>query len=160
MTATGKSFDPALDKALDEALQESFPASDPPAVSTPDAPAAVPADHRPLSAALRGLHKALIDASTAGNAALADPFARLNAVMRDPAFAWLQPLSALIVEIDERGAEGDVTTIDMARFRRLAEGLLGPAEAAHAGFRSAYLDWLQRSPDVVLANRAVRAALR
>ena len=160
--ASKGSFDRKLDAALDEALKESFPASDSPAISGDRAArAGDPTLHRPLSHALRDLHRALVAVEAEGDAMLANPFDLLNAVMRDPRFAWLRLLSTLIVELDEAGDEGSFAALsDLAPYRATIERLIGPASPSDPDFRVAYLRCLQTSPDVVLANRAVREQLR
>ncbi|MGE0723203.1 MAG: hypothetical protein AB7O45_02450 [Alphaproteobacteria bacterium] len=158
---SSQGFDPKRDAAVDEALKETFPASDPPAIAGDDgARRGDPTLHRPLSLALRDLHRALIMAEAADDGMLAHPFDLFEAVMRDPRFAWLRPLSTLIVELDEIGDSGGFAgPADLVPCRRMVEELVGPSAATDTAFRAAYLRCLQASPDLVLAHGALRERL-
>ncbi|HEX9395629.1 MAG TPA: hypothetical protein VF943_02710 [Burkholderiales bacterium] len=83
------------------------------------------------------LHKALIDAERRAyelkRGRVADG-AFLNALVEDPALAWLKPLTALIASID--GLAQDET------------------------FQRRYAELLQRSPDAVVAHGRVVQAQR
>ena len=83
----------------------------------------------------------------------------LQALTGDPAFAWLRPLTALILTLDEMLEtvpdlnEGD--RVDgVARIR----ALLTPDENGDV-FQRRYADALQQSPHVLLAHGAVMRAL-
>jgi hypothetical protein len=80
----------------------------------------------------------------------------LNLVAYDPAFAWLHPLSELIVALDELLAAPEHAVVDAAAVRVELEQLL---EHSGAGFRDPYLDALQIDPDVVLAHAEVQRAV-
>ena len=107
------------------------------------------------------LHKLLLQHErvayerTHGRIAAAD---YLRLLVEDSAFAWLRPMTELIVRIDEwldedaRAAEaGHAWLDDVGR-------LLAPDPALHE-FHERYAGALQASPDVVLAHRAVTNAL-
>ena len=114
---------------------------------------------RELSHALRALHKALLDAELDNFPMARGAGDRLKLVIDHPSFAWLHALSELIVEFDEL-AESDPAVIPVTRQSRDAvERLLGPAPASNAEFRSRYLEYLQRAPEVALATGAVRRLL-
>lgn len=84
----------------------------------------------------------------------------LQLVMKDPWFAWLHPLSNLVVRIDQMlEAEGDASLA--AAYGLLAEvrALLRPSEAGD-GFERSYYEALQRVPDVVLAHAQVKQVLK
>ena len=112
---------------------------------------------RAVRAPLLKLHKALLDAERIAYekqlGRIENPGAFLQLLMHDPWFAWLRPLSGLIVLIDEHldaGMEPRDTT---------AAGLLAQVRAfikpeADAQ-RQKYQDLLQQHPDVVMANRDV-----
>ena len=77
----------------------------------------------------------------------------------DPWFAWLRPISALIVQADERMADDAPVQMTEARdlgreVRRLLDG-----DGSAAPFRDAYHRLLQDSPDVVLAHGRLLAHL-
>jgi hypothetical protein len=113
--------------------------------------------------ALLTLHKALVDSErityekTVG--AIRSPNHFLQLLTTDPWFAWLQPLSQLIVSIDEALDPREPltsTTVD-AVFKQ-ARTLLIPSEESE-GFARHYFDALQRDPDVVIAHGEVIKAL-
>ena len=79
-----------------------------------------------------GLHKKLIDAARLqyearhGNVA---PGEMLRLVAFDPDFAWLRPLTRLILDIDERlESEHVLTAEDAAEVRAAVEEVFGRAE--------------------------------
>lgn len=87
----------------------------------------------------------------------------LHAILNDPQFAWLRPVSELIVRIDETlendppaelGAAGDVPAI-IAQARTLVV----PNEAGNRYARR-YHAALQEHPDAVFAHRGVTAVLK
>ena len=109
-----------------------------------------------LRRVLLNLHKTLLDAErvryerqhgriTSGRL--------LQLALGDPQFAWLHPLSELVVRIDELiddenpPAEGDVRALVTE-----ARTLLLPADAA-TFFGRRYLESLQEEPAIVLAHR-------
>jgi len=76
----------------------------------------------------------------------------LQLVIHDPWFVWLRPISALVVEIDERlDAEEPPTMADVHGLMNTARSLLTPVEEG-VGFGTHYYEALQRDPDVVLAH--------
>src|SRR5690242_6191105 len=105
---------------------------------------------------LLDLHKSLLDSErvtyeqTVG--AIPSPNHFLKLLTSDPWFAWLQPLSQLIVAMDEALEEKepatDATAEALLNQTRL---LLVTTETGH-GFSKHYFDALQRDPDVVLAH--------
>ena len=129
---------------------------------TPDdeARAAQRAALREVSRVLIPLHRALIDAAKDDYAfafgAVPQPTARIRLRNEDAFFAWLKPITALIVEIDEMtrrdfepaDAEGIVARID---------ALFG--NAGDADFASHYVPILQRSVEVAAGHAALRKAL-
>ena len=83
----------------------------------------------------------------------------LQLVLNDAWFAWLRPLSQLMVKLDESSEEKELSTHE--KFPALLSSvrtLLTPTKEGE-GFGRQYHDALQRSPDVVLAHAAVRALL-
>ena len=117
-----------------------------------------------LSRALLRLHKALLDDERViyervhGHIASNGTFLQL--VLGDAWFAWLRPLSQLMVRLDafdeedEVSARGQITAL-LASVRVL----LTPSEEGD-GFGRHYYDALQREPSVGLAHAAVKALLR
>ena len=117
-----------------------------------------------LREALLELHKTLVDSERVGYEAALGPISSPNHFLRllssDPWFAWLLPLSGLIVTIDEaldrriplspNEAQGLLT-----QTRRL----LVASEEGH-GFPRSYFEALQRDPDVIFAHSRVVLLLR
>jgi hypothetical protein len=108
---------------------------------------------------LLDLHKAVIEferercEKTVG--AIKSPYQFLQLVTRDPWFAWLHPLSQLIVSIDEAVEEKEPLTEAMAdALRTQTRSLLVAAENAE-GFSGHYFVALQNEPQVVMAHAAV-----
>jgi hypothetical protein len=84
--------------------------------------------------------------------AIPSPNHFLKLLTQDPWFAWLHPLSQLIVAMDVAldGKEALTVTAADALVKR-ARQLLVASEAGD-GFSKHYYDALQRDPDVVLAH--------
>ena len=114
-----------------------------------------------LRKALLALHKALIDSErvtferTMGH--IHSPNHFLQLLTSDPWFTWLQPLSSLIVSIDELLDQKEPLTIgDLDALISQSGRLLVPVEHGD-GFSGHYFEALQRDPHVVLAHaEAVR----
>lgn len=105
------------------------------------------------------LHKALIDSERVGYeetfGKLTSPYAFLQRVISDPWFAWLHPLSELVVVIDELlDAETPPSVEAVSGVKIEIRRLLVASEEGH-GFSRSYFEALQREPDVVLAHAAV-----
>jgi len=117
-----------------------------------------------LRNALLDLHKALIDSErvnyekTVG--AIQSPNHFLQLLIRDPWFAWLHPLSLLIVALDEALDEREALT--PASFNVLVNQtrLLLVASEDGEGFSKQYFAALQRDPGVVLAHAEVAKLVR
>jgi hypothetical protein len=113
------------------------------------------------------LHKALVNAERVAyeraNGRVASSGALLQLVIHDPWFAWLRPVSELVVRVDE-WLDGDELPPpqDVEAFLTEVRTLLTPADlelGEGIGFGTAYFDLLQRDPDVVLAHAAVSRLL-
>jgi len=108
---------------------------------------------------LLALHKALVDSerityeATIGPIPSANQFLQL--LIRDPWFAWLQPLSQLVVSIDE-GLDGKepLTPAMVESALKQARLLLTPSEEGE-GFARHYFEALQRDPNVVMEHGEV-----
>jgi hypothetical protein len=112
-----------------------------------------------LRVALLKLHKALVDSERVGYektmAKIQSPGHFLQLLTNDPWFAWLHPLSLLIVAMDEAlDAEEPLT---VAKFDALAQQskLLLVAAENNDGFSGHYFEAMQRDPDVVLMHAEV-----
>ena len=112
---------------------------------------------------LLGLHKSLIVSEQVtyeriyGRVSSAGQLLQL--VMNDPWFAWLHPLSHLVVRIDVVLEDQDDTTLEAAQdLLSEARTMLRPSEEGD-GFERSYYEALQRTPDVVLAHASVKNLL-
>ncbi len=112
-----------------------------------------------LRSALLALHKALVDSErvqyekTFGK--IQSPNQFLQLLTTDPWFAWLSPLSKLIVSVDEAlDAREPVSRQGWEGFLKQADALLRTEESG-AGFRHHYFEALQRDPDVVMTHAQV-----
>ena len=109
--------------------------------------------------ALLALHKALVDSERIGYeqtmGTIPSPNHFLQLLMKDPWFAWLQPLSQLIVSMDE-ALDAKEPPADVAVESLLKEAwvLLSPSETGE-GFSNHYFNALQRDPNVIFAHREV-----
>jgi hypothetical protein len=102
------------------------------------------------------LHKALVDVERDGYERTRGRMPDgdfLKALIDDPAFAWLAPLTALIVRLDE--IEGEALPPE---YRAEIRRLLKPDDLGLA-FQRRYHELLQKSPDALVAHGAVMRAL-
>ena len=119
---------------------------------------------RDLRHGLVRLHKTLLESERVaferfrGRVSSSGEFLQL--VITDPWFAWLHPLSELVVQMDEAlDADNPLTSGDIKNLIEQARKLLAPSEEGD-GFDKRYYDTLQRDPDVVLAHAEVAKVLR
>ena len=106
--------------------------------------------------ALLTLHKALVDSERASYeqtmGAIQSPNHFLQLLTQDPWFAWLRPLSHLIVSMDEaldmKESPDDAAVEALLKETKI---LLAPSESGE-GFSRHYFDALQRDPNVILAH--------
>ncbi len=112
-----------------------------------------------LRQALLNLHKALIDSErvsyekTIGE--IQSPINFLQLLTNDPWFAWLHPLSQLIVAMDEAlDGKEPLTVPGCDALAGELDRLITPSESGE-GFGRHYFEALQRDPDVVLAHAEV-----
>lgn len=115
---------------------------------------------RAIRTALLTLHKTLLDAERtrygrAHGRPIDGPHHALQLVLRDPWFAWLRPISELIVEADERLSDDRPVTPDEAEaYAAEALGLL-QQELGGADFKLEYHRSLQELPDAVVAHARI-----
>ena len=117
-----------------------------------------------LREALLELHKALVDSERIGYEATVGPIASPHHFLRllsgDPWFAWLQPLSRLIVTLDEvLDARIPPSAAEAEGWMLKTRRMLVASEEGH-GFPRSYFEALQRDPDVVFAHSRVVLLLR
>jgi hypothetical protein len=116
-----------------------------------------------LRHALLKLHKTLLDWERAAydrvhGRTTGHPL--LQAILNDPQFAWLRPLSELIVRIDET-LDNDVADIPGEADAIVAQArkLVSPGEQG-APYAERYQTALQEDPDAVFAHRDVGLVLK
>jgi hypothetical protein len=81
----------------------------------------------------------------------------LKVLMEDTQFAWLKPLTALIVQMDEALQEDNAGVQTMDALAGQLRSLLTPDDHGSA-FQQRYGEVLQRSPDIVVEHgRTLRA---
>jgi len=114
---------------------------------------------RPIRGPLLALHKALVDSErveyekTIGKILSPNHFLRL--LTTDPWFAWLSPLSQLIVSIDEAlDSREPLAKSAVSALLEESHRLLTPSETG-SGFAKHYYEAMQRDPGVVLAHGEV-----
>jgi hypothetical protein len=112
-----------------------------------------------LRSALVELHKALIEAERVSYEEAVGPIRSANHFLElltgDPYFAWLHPLSQLIVAIDETldGKEPLTAEVVEALVDRARQ--LNVASESGEGSAKRYVELFQRSPEVVMAHAKV-----
>ena len=116
-----------------------------------------------LREALLKLHKALVDSERASYeqtiGSIPSPNHFLQLLTNDPWFAWLHPLSQLIVAMDETlDAKEPMTPAVAEALVKQTRQLLVASETGE-GFSKHYDDALQRDTDVVMAHAEVAKLL-
>lgn len=127
---------------------------------TPDSPerAAQREALRDVSKALLPLHRELIDAAKEDYAFAVSPVKPaqlLQLLTDDPFFAWLKPVTALIVDIDEM-ARTDFEAADVAAIADRVDRLFGAK--SDESFAAQYIPMLQRKVDIAIGHAALRKA--
>lgn len=116
-----------------------------------------------LAAALRTLHKALIDATQRSyerdHGRVQSPYALFALVAHDPAFAWLQPMTRLIVELEDLVARNGppLGPADATAARSKAEHLLLSQGEA---FSESYRALVQNSPEIAAEHGRFQSVLK
>jgi hypothetical protein len=119
---------------------------------------------RALRIGLLALHKTLLDAEQRRyervHGRIEGPHQALQLVLKDPWFAWVRPISELIVEVDARLDDDDAPLqwTEAQAFRRQIMGLL-QQDLGSDTFRDQYRRCLQDEPDVVMAHGKLVALL-
>jgi hypothetical protein len=129
-------------------------------MSTDDDKLAQRAKLNTLARALRDLHKQLIHVETQYFGNVGSALEHLQLVTSHPHFAWLQKMSGLMAEMDERIDEPEpISATDALAFRKAIEGLIGPSEDGDKAFQAKYTALLHDAPEIVMAHGAVRKLL-
>ncbi len=116
-----------------------------------------------LRRTLLDLHKTLLEweraayERTNGRASASE---LLKVVVEHPQFAWLRPISELIVRIDEAlASDAPDTPVDVASLASRARAVVAPDERG-TPYAQRYYTALQDHPDAVFAHRAVTNLLK
>jgi hypothetical protein len=117
-----------------------------------------------LRDSLLALHKTLVDyergsyEKTFGVIGSQNEFLQL--LIKDPWFAWLHPISELVVEMDEMvDGKEPLTAGQVIQVFAQVRALLKASEEGH-GFERSYFEALQAEPDVVMAHAGVVRCLK
>ena len=107
--------------------------------------------------ALLSVHKALLDFERARYERTMGPIESagrlLQLVIHDPWFAWLHPMTELVVQIDELvTAKEPVTPGAAEALLEQAKQMFNPAEGEGDEFQDHYHEAMQQTPAVVLAH--------
>jgi hypothetical protein len=111
------------------------------------------------------LHKALLDSERTSyeivHGPIASPAAFLQLLINDSWFAWLRPITTLVVEIDETLAakKPPATSRDFERLVNDTRALLSPSRDAD-GFWQRYSGVMQRDPGVSVVHEEIEKKLR
>jgi catechol 2,3-dioxygenase len=142
--------------------------ADEPAAAVPAAAATIGPELkerlRDVRLRLLDLHKVLLDDTKAAyeldRGRIPSNATLLQLVINDPWFAWLRPLSELVVRIDVAlQPEGAATDADGTMLLDQVERLLSPAQSVEP-FAQRYYEALQRQPAVITAHGDVRRVLK
>lgn len=131
-------------------------------------PLAAPDDARQRLSALRekllNLHKALLDSERTSyeliHGPISSPGAFLQLLINDARFAWLRPVTTLIVQIDEALAAKNPpsTSRDFEQLITDMRALLSPSREEN-GFWKRYSSALQRDPGVAVLHQEMERQL-
>lgn len=114
-----------------------------------------------LAAALRDVHKLLLEVEGYQAGVMDNPIRLLQLATMDSRFAWLRPLSKLITELDEQQANTDAPTPAMlGEYRKAVETLIPASGEAADEFYSRYTTLMQQSPRIAMAHATLRRELR
>ena len=120
--------------------------------------------HKPAlleaASALREVHRKLVEAARAGYerdvGPAGGPGQMLRLLTEDPYFAWLHPMSELIVDLDSLLAQELLPSGTVAAVRMEVNRL---TQASDSPFWQKYAPLLQAEPDVVMAHGQLRRAI-
>jgi len=113
---------------------------------------------------LLALHKALLDSERTAyevvHGAIASPAAFLQLLINDNRFAWLRPITTLLVQIDESLAAKNppATDRDLAQLIEDTRALLSPSRDVD-GFWKRYSGAINRDPGVAVLQERMEQQL-
>ncbi|MBV9082930.1 MAG: hypothetical protein JOZ62_09655 [Acidobacteriaceae bacterium] len=132
--------------------------------SSPDAANGARRRLQDLREAVLALHKALLDSERTSyeivHGPIPSPGAFLQLLIKDPRFAWLQPMTTLIVQIDEALAakRPAATERDFEQLIEDTRALLSPSREVSA-FWKRYSNAVHRDPGVEVLHIEVEKQL-
>lgn len=114
---------------------------------------------------LLDLHKKLIDIGRSDfektNGPIASPYDWVPILVGHPFFSFLHPLSQLITSLDELlEITWPLREIDILAVRAEIENMIGDFKTTPQGFRTHYLEMIQRESEVVLLHSKLKTALQ
>jgi len=120
--------------------------------------------HKPalleVAASLRDVHRMLVQAARAAyereHGPAGGPGQMLRLLTEDPYFAWLHPMSELIVDLDSLLTQELLPPGTVAAVRLEVDRL---TRASDSSFWTRYAPLLQSEPDVVMAHGRLRQAI-
>jgi hypothetical protein len=113
---------------------------------------------------LLDLHKAVLDSERTAyeitHGPIGSPAAFLQLLINDASFAWLRPLTSLVVQIDETLAakKPPASALDFDRLVNDTGALLSPSRDEN-GFWSRYRSAIDRDPGVAILHVQIRKQL-
>ena len=114
---------------------------------------------------LLSLHKALLDSERTSyqlvHGEIASPAAFLQLLISDPWFAWLQPVTTLLVQIDEALAAKNPPKEERELERLLedTQALFSPSRGEAGNFWKRYSNVVGRDPAVAVLHREMEQQL-
>ena len=118
-----------------------------------------------LRQTLLTLHKALLDSERTAyeivHGPITSPGAFLQLLIHDPWFAWLQPITTLIVQVDETLAakKPPASARDMEQLITDMRALLSPSREID-GFWKRYSSVVERDPAVTILHEQIERELK
>jgi hypothetical protein len=117
----------------------------------------------PVRDAMLDLHRVLLDTERAAwqrmNGRVVNNAEMLQLAINDPWFAWLQPMTALLVALDDAIMDrSEEAVAEVPRLLATARTMLHPDDSG-TEFQQRYFEFVQRSPDVAVAHGHVMTAL-
>lgn len=121
------------------------------------------ADLRRFHTILLEVHRTLIEATRyefeSAHGRIENPYELLQLVESDPVFAWLRPMTSLLVQVDELLEQDAITVDEVATVRATAERLVQPPEGTTSAFHDRLRALRQSVPSLVVLHTHVRHAL-
>jgi hypothetical protein len=109
------------------------------------------------------LHRALIEATRyefeSAHGRIENPYDMLQLVESDPVFAWLRPMTALLLRIDELSEQEVISVAEAAAVRAAAERLVQPPDGTRSPFHDRLRALRQSAPSLVVLHTHVRQGL-